>query len=88
MQESQCRDAEEDGDDGVSGHGPCEANAIDPWEDEEGVDEGGEVEHDGVKDNDCHALEGVGIDDVGADGSVAHLDTGTDCLMLVICQTP
>lgn len=67
------------------GYGLCEVNVIDLWEDEEGVDEGGEVEYDGVKDNDCYVLEGVGIDDVGVDGSVVYLDIGIDCLMLVIC---
>lgn len=79
MQKTQCRNAEENGDDGVPGHGPREADGVEPGEDEEWVDEGGEVEHDGVEDDDGHALEGVGVNDVGADGCVAHLDAGTDC---------
>ena len=47
-----------------------------PRRDEERVDEGGEVEKDGVECNDAHALQRVAVDDVGRDDRITHLDTG------------
>ena len=47
-----------------------------PRRDEEGVDEGGEIEEYRVEGNDAHALQRVAVDDVGRDDGVAHLDAG------------
>lgn len=43
-----------------------------------GVDEGAEIEEDGVEGYDAHGLEGVAVDDVGGYDGVAHLDAGGD----------
>lgn len=72
--------ADADGDEGVAGHGPGEAGGLDPRHDEEGIHKGRHVEHDGVKGHDGHALQRVGVDGVGADCGVAHLDPGSDCV--------
>ena len=44
-----------------------------------GVDEGTEVNEDGIKGNDAHRLKWVAVDDVTARHGVAHLNAGSDC---------
>jgi len=43
------------------------------------VDEGAQVEEDGVEGDHAHRLQRVAVDDVAADHGVADLDAGRDC---------
>jgi len=44
-----------------------------------GVDEGAEIEHDGVEGYDAHGLFWVTVHDVAGDDGVAHLEADGDC---------
>ena len=57
---------------------PCEAVGGLPGRDEEGAHKGGQVEQDGIKRDDGHGLERVGVDDIRRDDGVAGLDARGD----------
>lgn len=83
MHDGNNRDAKENSDEGMTSKGPTEAGGVDPGNDEEGVDEGRHVQHHGVEGHHSHALHWVCIYNVGADGCVAHLNSGADCRVCV-----
>lgn len=78
VNECQHRHSDEKGDKTMGNKGPGEPHAVQPRRNNEGVDKCREIEHDGIEDDDRHALQWVRVDNVGTHGSVSHLNTRTD----------
>jgi hypothetical protein len=78
VDQCQTRQAEEDDDQSLSCENPTVSNLGHPGRYEEGIDEGAEVQNNGVESHYGHSLQRIAIHDVGRDGSVARLDSGRD----------